>query len=256
MTPLDRFLQRNSIKPSQGLPLVHSAAAYTIRKIIQTKEIVSKEECKVFRGEKINYFFVGRPAYKKHYEIEGDYWELPACVILDYKSVPIKRIFPFDTGAFDMYPDFIKIMDRSDFEVSSTNQAVERLIGSFFISTSSYFKLRPRNASDFERRFEIGTLDEEIKALYKLILSKTGKYDDRRFSIEVQSDPVVALTDNVLAVVFPEEYCESDQYMAWVEQDLKAIPLPYQSFPLKKEFYYYAMYEAVLKFYQSRGWVK
>src|SRR5689334_7650680 len=101
MTPLDRFLQRNSIKPSQGLPLVHSSAAYTIRRILQNKEIVARQECKVFRGEKLNYFFVGRPAYKKEYEVEGDYWELPACVILDYSSVPIKRIYPFDTGAFD-----------------------------------------------------------------------------------------------------------------------------------------------------------
>lgn len=256
MTPLDRFLQRNSIKTAQGLPLVHSATAYTVRKIVETKQIVSREECKVFAGEKINYFFVGRPAYKKQYEIEGDYWELPACVILEYGSIPIKRIFPFDTGAFDLYPDFIKIMERSSFEATNTSQAIERLIGSFFISPSAYFKLRPRSSSDFERRFNIGVLDEEIKALYKLILSKSGKYDDRRFSIEVQSDPIIALTNNVLAVVFPEEYCESKEYMKWVTSDLNATAVPYQTFPLKKEFYYYAMYEAVLKFYQDRGMVK
>jgi len=256
MTPLDRFLQRNSIKPAASLPLVHSAAAYTIRRIIQSKKIIAKTECNVFKGEKLNYFFVGRPAYKREYEVEGDYWELPACVILDYRSVSVKRIYPFDTGAFDMYPEFIRIMDRSDFETTNTSDAPERLIGSFFISPTNYFKLRPRSVNDFERRFDVGILDEEIKALYKLILSKTGKYDDRRFSIEVQSDHSVALTDNVLGVVFPEEYCESDEFMGWVENDLKATPLPYQSFPLKKEFYYYAMYEAVAKFYQSKGWIK
>jgi len=119
MTPLDRFLQRNSIKPAASLPLVHSAAAYTIRRIIQSKKIIAKTECNVFKGEKLNYFFVGRPAYKREYEVEGDYWELPACVILDYRSVSVKRIYPFDTGAFDMYPEFIRIMDRSDFETTN-----------------------------------------------------------------------------------------------------------------------------------------
>jgi hypothetical protein len=182
----------------------------------------------------LNYCFLGRPAYKDKFESEGEYWEFPSCIILDYNSVPIKRLFPFDTGGFNQYPNFIKLMNMIDFEATSTIDASQRLIGSFFLNPSNYFKPRPRTRSDFEWRFEIGVLDEEIKALYKLILSKSGKYDDRRFSIEIQSDGRLALTKNVLAVVFPEEYCESEEFMAYVERELGAVLLPYQTFPLKK----------------------
>jgi hypothetical protein len=146
-------------------------------------------------------------------------------------------------------------MNMFDFEATNTVNAPERMIGSFFISPTNYYKLRPRVVTDFERRFDVGVLDEEIRALYKLIISKAGKYDDRRFSIEVQSDDVLALTDNVLAVAFPEEYCESDEYMGYIQNDLKAKPLPYQTFPLKREYFYYAMYEVIYEFYRSKGYI-
>lgn len=247
---LEKFLQKNTIKPAKSLPLVHTTSAYRLVQILESQQI-TPTICDVFEGEKLNYFFVGRPAYKKEPGRECEIWELPTCVILDYASVPKKRVFPFDSGAFKarLFPDFIQMMNLDSFEVSNISDACERLIGAFFVTPHNYFKLNPRSQKSFERMFDIGILDAEVKALYKLILFKTGVYDDRRFAIEVQCDSAVALNKkNILAVVFPEEYCESDTFMDYIEKT-GAEAIPYQSFPVKAEFYYYAIYDKIFEFY-------
>ena len=83
MAALFEFLQKNQIEKASTLPAVHSTEAYFIKKFIKSNHI-DPQPCKFFRGEKLSYFFVGRPAFKRSFDYEPDYWELPMCFVVEY----------------------------------------------------------------------------------------------------------------------------------------------------------------------------
>jgi hypothetical protein len=255
MSALFDFLQKNQIEKGNPLPAVHSTEAYFIKRFMKSGKIVP-QTCKFFNNEKLSYFFVGRPAFKRSIDHEPDYWELPMCFIVEYSAVAAKRVFPFDSGAFKagLYPSFISIMDLEDFEIKKDVESVPKIIGTFFGTNRNYYLLKNRGKSDFDARFDVTVLEEEIKALHKLVTLKDSNVDDRRFAIELQSDQVFDLKkDKVLAVVMPEAYVEDPKVVKFVEDDLGAELVTYAMYPLKKDHYYYAIYEKVDHFYRSRG---
>jgi hypothetical protein len=226
-----------------------------VTKFMKTGRI-EPQSCKFFGGEKLSYFFLGRPAFKRTYDGEPDYWELPMCFIVQYEAIRRKRMFPFDTGAFKsgLYPEFISMMEVEEFEVQSDSEAAEKIVGTFFGTNRNYFLLKSRAKGDFEARFDVGILEEEIRALYKLVTLKDSKLDDRRFAIELQSDHQLELvSDNVLAIVLPEPYIEDPRVVSDVEDQLKAQMITYPLYPLRKDYYYYAIYEKVDHFFRSSG---
>ena len=89
---------------------------------------IEPSACKFFAGEKLSYFFVGRPAFKRSIDREPDYWELPICFIVDYRSIRRKRVFPFDLGAFKNgdYPSFISIMELTTSRWNATMRPLKR----------------------------------------------------------------------------------------------------------------------------------
>ena len=89
-------------------------------------------------------------------------------------------------------------------------------------------------------------LDEEIKALHKLIEFKDSKLDDRRFSIEVQTAEDVLLNkENLIAAIIPESYLADDRVIEFFEDRPEVVLDTYPLYPLKKDYYYYAIYEKV-----------
>lgn len=249
------FLSKNTIKRPDLLPLVHSTPAYCLRRILSEKTI-RRQPCKTFVSEDLVYFFVGRPAYKWSTESDAEFWELPSCIIMDYKPANVTRIFPFDSGGYskELFPSFIQMMGLDALSLGQDLATAQSFIGAFFTSPRNYFHLRPRHHTDFNRRFEVDVLDHEVQALYKLVHSAKSEIDDRRIAIEVQSSEDVALVPGkVLAVVFPEPYLDSDEFMNYVEVDLKAEALSYPIFPMRAEFYFQTMYAKVAEFYESKG---
>jgi hypothetical protein len=241
------FLQRNQIQKADALPLVHSTEAYFLKKFMKANAIKTSK-CKVFKSENLSYFFVGRPAFKRKLDSEAEYWELPICFVVQYKAVRIKRAFPFDSGAFKdgKYPHFISMMDIGEFEVSGDGEAAEKIIGTFFGDKRSYFHLKGRGRTEFESKFDVEMLDEEIKALHKLIEFKDSKLDDRRFSIEVQTAEDVLLNkENLIAAIIPESYLADDRVIEFFEDRPEVVLDTYPLYPLKKDYYYYAIYEKV-----------
>jgi hypothetical protein len=240
MGALFDFLQKNQIEKGNPLPAIHSTEAYFIKKFMKSGHI-EPQTCKFFSGEKLSYFFVGRPAFKRNIEHEPDYWELPMCFIVEYSAVKSKRVFPFDTGAFKtgLYPNFISMMDLDEFEIQKDKDAAEKIIGTFFGTNRAYYQLKNRGKGDFDARFDVGILEEEIKALHKLVTLKDGNIDDRRFAIELQADKAFELAkDHVLAVVMPETYIEDANVVKYVETVLGAELITYPLYPLKKDYYY------------------
>ena len=112
------------------------------------------------------------------------------CFIVQYDAIRQKRTFPFDSGAFKsgLYPNFISMMEIEEFGAEKDSQAPEKIIGTFFGTNRNYYLLKTRPKGDFEGRFDVGVLDEEIKALHKLVTLKDNNVDDRRFAIELQTD--------------------------------------------------------------------
>lgn len=258
MGSLYDFLQRNQILRGSQLPLVHSTEAYLIKKYIRSGAIKTSP-CSVFKGENLSYFFVGRPAFKRELGLAAEYWELPMCVIMEFSSVRPKRVFPFDSGAFakKLYPSFINMMQMEEFEVSYDPQATEKIIGTFFSNNRNYYNLKSRPKGQFEASFEVEVLDEEVKALHKLIETKSDSFDDRRFAIELQSENDVHLNSgSVMAVILPESYIESQIVFNYVTNDLSAKILTYPIHSLKKEYHYYAIYQLVYTFLSEEGYFR
>lgn len=254
MSALSLFLQRNQITKARLLPLVHTTESYYLKKIIETGAI-KVQPCNVFAGENLSYFFVGRAAYKRELHQEAEYWELPTCLVFDFFVNGAKRIYPFDSGAYvsKRYPNFINMMDLEDFEVGGDVEAPHKLIGTFFNSGRNYYRLSARPKEQFEALFDVDVLDEEMKALHKLILYKDQKYDDRRFAIELQFDADIDLKDRKpILAIFPETYLANEEYIAKIAA-LGAEILTYPVYPLRKEYFYYTIYEKLDNFYASRG---
>lgn len=255
MSALQRFLQRNQITKARPLPLVHTTDSYYLKKIVETGT-VKAQRCNVFRGENLSYFFVGRAAYKRDLQQEAEYWELPTCLVFSFFIDGVKRIFPFDSGAFNSkrYPNFVNMMDLNEFVVQDDKEAPHKLIGTFFGSTRSYYRLASRPKEQFESMFDLDVLDEEMKALHRLIQHKDKKFDDRRFAIEMQFADDIELKDRKpILAIFPETYLTNEDYIAKIEA-LGAEILTYPVYPLRKEYYYYAIYDKLNQFYTDRGY--
>lgn len=255
---LGEFLMRNSVIDGGGLPLVHSTKAFHLRSLQDNNTLIA-HDCDVFEGEKLNYFFMGRPAYKTETEeAESAYWEFPCCFIFEFAAIgDIRRIFPFDSGAFarERYPNYLKMMKPEAFEVSSVADAPGRIIGAFFGSPRRYFDMKAVGEDDFHANHLLKPMDMEIKALHRLSLEKSAtSFDDRRLTIEVQSGSDVDLTvTQPLAVIAPSEFFEDDAFRTHVETVWRATPISYPVFSLNVKSAYGQIYAKVHEFYQARG---
>jgi len=250
-----KFLSKNSITPVNYLPLVHGSEAYLLKKSLKDGRLKTSV-CDVFKPDELLYFFVGRPAYKKEAVSEGEYWELPSCILFDFEVSGAKRVFPFDTGAFHAkrYPSYINMMEMSDYEIDSSESEIKRAIGAFFGSSRDYYRLNPRSQEMFESLHDVGATDEEIHALHRLIKHRSKRSDDRRFSIEVQFAEAFEFTRRKpIFAVFPEIYLDSEIFMGWIKKyDVLLETYPY--YPLRGDYYYSAIYEKIDKFYRENGY--
>jgi hypothetical protein len=251
MSVLKAFLERNQISRSNPLPLVHTTESYYLKKILKSGCIEARP-CNVFTGEKLAYFFVGRAAYKRELNQEAEYWELPTCIVRSFTARGVKRIFPFDSGAFKAkrYPPSIAMMDLEDFEVGADPEAPQKLIGTFFNTPRNYYQLAARPREQFESMFNVDVLDEEVKALHGLIQKKNARSDDRRFAIEMQFDNNISIVDEKpICIILPETYLANKAYAKTLE-DATQYVLSYPVYPLRKEYFYYAIYQKLDELYK------
>lgn len=239
-----------------ALPLVHTAPAYFIQKILQSKEIKPRA-CDVFLGEQLAYFFVGRPAYKSvGHDIA--HWEMPSCVIADFQRVIPKRMYPFDSGAFErgLVPKYATMIDREDYALEPNPDVIERYIGTFFGSTHAYYLGEAVDKKSFLQHHGILPTEASLYALISLLNGeRIGKeLDERRSSIEIQVDHKVELESGAIkAVILPEIYLEDEKFIEEI-QALGAQVITYPRFPINTDHYYFAMYERCSAFYQDNGY--
>jgi hypothetical protein len=265
MGKLADFLLRNSAVVGRPLPLVHTCQAYSLEGIIKGG-VIKTHRCDIFK-EQLNYFFVGRPAYKKELGEEAAEWELPVCFVVQYDISSAKRIYPFDSGAFanKMYPSFIQMMALDQFELKSAPDAPARIIGTFFGSPANYFRLKTNDEDSFNSSYSLGVFDTEVRALHRLIL-KTNKrpdqstdykkIDDRRFTVEVQfAEDKYLKKKDLLAVILPEPYLLDPKITRYFKT-LGAKLISYQIHPLNPDLYYGIIYEKIHDFFSRNQFFK
>ncbi|AJD50992.1 hypothetical protein TH3_04350 [Thalassospira xiamenensis M-5 = DSM 17429] len=210
-------------------------------------------------NDKLNYFFVGRPSYKYIAQgVEGAHWEFPSCFIFEFESIgDIKRIFPFDSGAFSkgMYPDYIKNIEIENFMAGNDRSYPSKIIGAFFESPLKYFMLEAKEQQRFVAEYSVGPRDAELSALHRLASDKSlYGIDDRRFTIEVQSQEDVDLKiKSPIAVIFPHQYLLDDELVGIIKDVWKSKIITYKTYSLNLDNIYGNIYSKVDDIYQGMG---
>lgn len=256
MPSFAEFLLRNSVEKSDRLPFVHTTQAFKLRSIME-KGVIEAQACDVFRDEKLNYLFVGRPAYKYQMDCSSDeFWLFPTVFIFDIPDIRAKRIFPFDSGGFSKgsMPGFIDCMDLGFFDAASVSDAPERIMGAFFGNALNYINFHGLSTERFSEKIELSPLDAEMHALHKLAMdSKKPAFDDRQFTIEVQTEDSIDLKGkNLLAVVLPANYLDDERVTEFFQK--KGVQLlSYDLAPIEPKMHFYAVYDRVKTFYQERN---
>jgi hypothetical protein len=210
----------NLVKPPlpKVMPLVHMTDALGAREIL-TSGIIEPRLCRHFSAltgvdEKLSYFFYGRAGYRpKGSEPTKNSAKLPVALIIEFDRTqhPIKRIFPFDTGAaFEkMYAAFIHDrMKVPDFDLEGEIESAQKVVSAFFETNEGYLNDRPKSTLNLDAaEFEVG-------CYYNLLrnTADTG-VDNRKSSIEVQFEKPIELSKSrLLAVVMPEALLDSSVF--------------------------------------------
>jgi hypothetical protein len=203
-----RFVEANP--PAEGLlPYVHITRAYSFDEMLEG-DALEPQYCDIFK-EKLIYLFYGRPAYRAK---EGNNarleFEWPIVLVFDpYKIEEIKRVFPFDTGAFkaSLYREFFdKNSKLTDFEVEPTSGSLQKIVGAFYLDHSEYYSGFSRKNVDIpHREFEAQGVHELSRLPGVQGQQRKGEIrDERSAAIEIQVARPISFLDALLAVVLPQ----------------------------------------------------
>ncbi|HUT49921.1 MAG TPA: hypothetical protein VM325_11315 [Alphaproteobacteria bacterium] len=117
------------------------------------------------------------------------------------KLMEIKRIFPFDSGAFKagLLAEFVhRDMTIDKFEVEPKIEMCARAVSAFFETNEQYYEGSPSAAGKTRGlSFEIESFAEMITGFFK------SGADDRKCSFEIQHKLRIKLSDRLMAVALP-----------------------------------------------------
>jgi hypothetical protein len=229
--PMNEFWSFIKDVPVAGgkLPLVHTTDMQGFRRV-EAANALRPQPCPVYRGERLLYFFYGRPAYRAHRAVETTTAKsfAPVCFIMsDQLEDKVCRIMPFDTGAFHnglMHPPMHPDVPLSEYELGIETSAPMKLIKTFFGTERRYYDRMPLSdvvdEEDSWRRFSIDSFNQLIRN------RSNSRIDDRVCAIEIQVNKDVELRNRVEAVILPSAYLQ----LAGVGQQIDswgAIAIPY-----------------------------
>ncbi len=241
------------------MPFVHTTESSKLPDILNAKALMALK-CNVFHGEKLCYLFVGRPAYKYAMSGEASYWMLPTVFIIRFQSAPpLKRIYPFDSGAFTagLLPEYITTFTRDDFEFGPDPAKISTLISVFFGDEKRYWKRQSSAEQDFKDKYSLGPLHMQVEALNRLYGERSAsEFDDRAAAIEVQLGIDIPLKPaDILGIVVPQEFLRD----ASVKDALNAITENVETYgehPVNVAAYFGQVYDAVQRVYDKFGIMK
>lgn len=210
---LQNFIDKHGKGGLPLLPSMHSTACYNVENILRQGSI-SPTPCPVFH-ENLAYFFYGKPLYKVSASYDAattSYLHGPVCFIVDSIKLKAKRIFPFDSGAFDkgMYEKFLPGSAKKDeYELSSDISLVPRYIELFFGNNNAY-----RQGQSFPHPdVETSTVAYSLAGL--LGAAGAMDFDGRSRTVEISSGNEVSLSDCVNAIIIPAPFCRNSVFQTF-----------------------------------------
>lgn len=243
-------LVSKSARMAEELPLLHTSRYEFLASFIADQEIKPRR-CEVFR-ENLIYLFYGRPAYRPSVgKFPDENLDVcPVCFVFKPGTVSkdTSRIFPCDSGAVhnDLFLPYISRGDLTHLELAPQIESARKLISLFFDSNDAYFHGRAKSS--------IGITPTGIVKKYHDLLLKTGsgKYDDRRSAIEVQSRLPISLKDQLLYVLLPRELLNEQKIRTAIFNDWRCDPIPYDTFIGDAPMSYYPLVrEKLLQSYKA-----
>lgn len=250
--PRQRFRQLVSTQPEAQprLPLIHGTDVYRFVDAL-TDGSLTPRPCNVFAGEPLLYFFYGRPSYRANsdeFPTSLDHY-LPVCLLFRSAAVqPIKRVFPFDSGAFhnSLYSNALhRDMHLSDFGLEPDPATPGKVISLFFGSVADYLNAHPLPSISIDRT------DLEAASYHALISQRLSNSVDNRVSgIEVQLEGALQLSNNVEAVIAPGPLLESP-FVTTRLMAAKILPLPYPQIDRQRPSEYVTkLFDVCLEYYK------
>jgi hypothetical protein len=214
------------------LPLLHTTDGYSFRSIIE-KEKLEPRPCTVFREEEILYLFYGKPSFRPHSKEQPN--AMPAFYPVSFIIRPgaienVKRIFPFDSGAFEngLFDRFLyrrqcrgsnhQGMCLDDFEVTASLDSARKIVDTFFQTNQKYYDGQATSVPD------VNDLNFELESYRQLIHHNAKDYfDERCKSIEIQMvDSIKLNASTVDAVILPSIFLEDKTARERLTVDWKA----------------------------------
>jgi len=253
---LKDYLSALNVGGTATLPWAHSTSANNLMDIIADGKLLATP-CKVFGGDKLCYLFVGRPAFKMKDAANPSTWQLPvAFVIRFHKPPPIKRVFPFDSGAFHdrRLPSYLTMFKMEGYNLSGDPDQIGRLISFYFKSQDRYFHRRPATQEEIQEHHNLNMSHQEILALSRLYHEGSSpEFDDRAAAIEIQVEQDIELRqDNLLGIVMPAEFARVPELMRDMTKLTKNIET-YDIMPLGLTHHFALLYQGVKTVYKRAG---
>lgn len=252
---LNEFIRQSETEGRELPPFVHTTPSARIVEILRDSKLLVTE-CNVF-CERLCYLFVGRPAYKWKSDGEASVWQLPFVVLVNnIDTLSLKRIYPFDTGAFSSrrLPDYITLFNRENYNVGKNVLDAERIIKTFFTNTKNYMNGKAKSEDDMRETYNLGVKHQEISALARLYNDKSNSsFDDRSKVIELQiSEDLNISKENVIGLVLPKQYADDADIQSAISK-LECEVETYGEFPLNVDNYYGMIYQSVNHIMRRKG---
>jgi hypothetical protein len=199
------------------LPFYHTCRGETFRTIASSGSVAATH-CKEFQ-ENLLYLFYGRPAYRIAGEKTTlDLGQFPVCFILKRDSVRnVKRIFPFDTGAFlanilreycgDFHTEAEAMAALLEYELGADLNNLAKFIGLVYGDDDHYLTVAPAiKASDLK-----GMCFELSRILDMASARSRKEWDNRALTAEIQMMSSISFDGvGIEAVVLPTQFISHD----------------------------------------------
>lgn len=247
-----RKLVAQAVPARPQLPLVHSTDAYLFDDVLTSGQI-DPQACNVFVGEALIYTFYGRPSFRPNLAelaTTMDHY-LPVCLIFKQSfSEEIRRVFPFDTGAFanDFYRSYLhKKMALGDFSLEADLETPSRVVSTFFGTARSYLQARP------DASIELDASQFEAKSYAALIDAKdSNSMDSRGSGIEVQIADPIAIADWIEAAVVPSTFVDSTMGKELGRLNIDILPYDVHG-RMRPNEYFSSITDICIHYYAKKG---
>lgn len=257
MKELQRFIQRTATTSSLPplLPLMHSTSCSVTEDVLRQDEL-SATKCPVFH-EDLLYLFYGKPSYKVSSKVNASLTTSlfsPCCFIIDPNKVNVKRIFPFDTGAYsdDRYKNLIPHnIELEDFQLQPNIKSIPEFIKLFYTNNSNYLSGKCNISED--------RLVNKVTISLGELLSASGvvAFDDRARTVEISSDSDIILSDAILAIIIPAPFRSNEYFKAFIKAHPKVEVIPYFiHYPQDPIMQNEAVYQAAMGYLSRKGGIK